>query len=93
MNFGTYLKQPADVMDYDLDYSEWLTPGDNVDSTVIDIAPSGALEAVSVFVQDPRIKLWLSGGTTGTTYKVTATTTTADGRIKQDEFRIKVKDI
>jgi len=35
----------------------------------------------------------VSGGATGTTYKLTVTATTADGRVKQDEFKVKVKDI
>ena len=92
MILGNFTKQPVDVVDYDIDYSEWLTTGDNVQSTVVTVTPEG-LTVDSVFVNDPRVKIWVSGGTNGTTYKITATTTTADGRVKQDEFRVKVKDI
>lgn len=92
MMLGNFTKQPVDVVDYDIDYSEWLTAGDNVQSTDVTVSPSG-LTVDSVFVNDPRLKIWVSGGTNGTTYKITATTTTADGRVKQDEFRVKVKDI
>jgi len=38
-------------------------------------------------------KVWLSGGTTGTTYKITATLTTTGGRIKQHEILVKVKEV
>lgn len=92
MILGNFTKQPVDVVDYDVDYSEWLTTGDNVQSTEVTVTPTG-LTIESVFVNDPRIKVWCSGGTDGTTYKLTLTTTTADGRVKQDEFRVKVKEI
>lgn len=92
MNLGNFNKQPVEVVDYDIDYSEWLTAGDNVESAAVDVQPLG-LNVDSVFVNDPRIKIWLSGGSNGTSYKLTVTITTADGRVKQDEFKVKVKDI
>ncbi len=92
MNIGSFTKQPVEVKDYDIDYSEWLTAGDNVQSATVAVAPTG-LTVTSVFVNDPRVKIWLSGGTDGTQYKLTVTMTTADGRIKQDEFKVRVKDV
>ena len=91
MNLGNFVKQPVDVLDYDIDYSEWLTANDNVASAVASVSPAG-LTVQSIFINDPRVKIWLSGGTNGVTYKVTVNTTTADGRLKQDEFKVKVKD-
>jgi len=92
MNFGTFLKQPAETLDYDLDYAEWLVPGDRVVGANVLSEPVG-LELDSTFIDSPIVKLWLSGGTHGTTYKLTITTTTDGGRIKQDEFKLKVKDL
>lgn len=92
MNLGNFSKQPVEVKDYDIDYSEWMTAGDNVESVVVVVAPTG-LTVESVFVNDPRVKVWLSGGSDATQYKLTVTMTSADGRIKQDEFKIKVKDV
>ena len=95
-------KQPADRYDYDIDYSEWLTEKDNVESVTVtvfpdeellDPVPVDKLNVLSVTVIDPLVKLWIDGGRNGVTYKITLTATTADGRIKQDEFKIKVKDI
>ena len=60
MNFGTYIKQPSEVLDYDLDYSEWLTSGDNVQSAQVAVTPTG-LTVESTFINDPRVKIWLSG--------------------------------
>jgi hypothetical protein len=92
MNLGNFSKQPVEVVDYDIDYSEWLTDGDNVQSATVSVAPSG-LTIDSVLINDPRIKVWVSGGTNGSTYKLTVNATTADGRLKQDEFKIRVKDV
>lgn len=93
MILGNFTKQPVDVVDYDIDYSEWLSEGDTIESATVTVAPATNLAIDSVFVNDPRIKIWVSGGTNSVTYKVTVTATTADGRVKQDEFRVKVKDI
>lgn len=92
MILGNFTKQPVDVLDYDIDYSQWLTTGDNVESFTVVVEPSG-LTVDNTFTNDPRVKIYLSGGTDGATYKITVTMTTADGRVKQDEFKLKVKDI
>lgn len=93
MILGTFIKQPADTMDYDINYSEWLTFNDNVQEAAILIEGSDStLIKVSHFINDPVIKIWLSGGTAGITYKVTCTMTSADGRIRQDEFKMKIKE-
>lgn len=90
MILGTFTKQPADTMDYDIDYTDWLTAGDNVQSSVV--AADAGITVTSTFINDPRIKIWLAGGVAGTTYKVTCTTTSADGRVRQDEFKLRVKE-
>lgn len=92
MNIGNFTKQPVEVNDYDLDYSEWLTAGDNVQAATVDVMPAG-LTVESVFINDPRIKVWVSGGSDGVQYKLTVTMTSADGRVKQDEFKIRVKEV
>ena len=92
MNLGIFNKQPVEVVDYDIDYSEWMTSADSLQSATVDVAPTG-LVVESTFINSPRVKIWVSGGSSGTTYKLTVTATTKDGRIKQDEFKVKVKDI
>ena len=96
MLLGTLTKQPGEVLDYDIDYSEWLTDDDNVASATTAVTPSAdeddlAIELINI--NDPRVKLWISGGISGTTYKCTVTMETQDGRIKEDEFRMRVKEI
>lgn len=92
MNLGNFIKQPQDELDYDVYCGDWLTPGDNIGTVVVDsIAPVG-LTVDSIFINDPSVKFWLSGGISGVSYKITALATTADGRVKEFEFKIKVKD-
>jgi len=43
-------------------------------------------------IDGTRVKVFANAGTDGVTYKVTVTMTTASGRIKQDEFTVRVKD-
>ena len=88
---ATYTQQPADRLDYDFDYTNWLFDGDTVQSAIAASTPTGLTVGTPV-VSLTKVKLWISGGTNLATYKVTVTTTTVDGRIKQDEIRIKVKD-
>ena len=46
-----------------------------------------------VDVTDKRVRNEITGGTSGVTYKIETTTTTAEGRVLQDEILVKVKDI
>lgn len=87
-------KQPADVQDFDIDFTEWLTgmsdtaPGPSGATVVAD----PGLMIQLVMLKDGVVKAWTAGGTDGVTYKVTATLTTSGGRVKQAEIRIKVKE-
>ena len=87
---ATHIQQPADTLDYDVTYEDWLEEGDSVESVTVAVEPAG-LTVVSM-IANPIVKLWVSGGVDRTTYKITLTTTTLDGRVKQDELRIKLKD-
>lgn len=87
-----FQKQPADQLDYDLDFSDWITPDDTITGAVAVSSAPDQLIVVAVSVASPVVKVWCAGGLSGTTYKVTATITTAKGRVKELEFRIRVKD-
>ncbi len=92
MKLGTINKQPAERFSYTVSYVEALTVGDNVELATASVTPVGlTVENVTVF--DPRVKLWVSGGTNGVSYKVTLTVTTADGRVFQDELTFKIKEL
>ena len=92
MILGTFVKQPADTTDYDVEYQEWLAIGDTVVSATVVVDPDADLKKEAVYVLPDHVNTWLSGGLHGVTYKLTVTATTAAGRVRQDEFRVKCKE-
>lgn len=98
MMLGTFTKQPAEIIDYDVDYTDWLDgTADSVLSATVTIVSSLPADAtpltdLSTYINTQRVKMWMSGGTNGATYKITVKATTTNGRIKEDEFKIKCKD-
>ena len=93
---GTFTMQPADEWDYDIDYDEWLTPSDGLSdqvAPVVTVDRDGLdIEAVIRDYENRRLKIWIAGGIDGERYKVEVTTRTREGRTRQDEFYIVVRD-
>jgi hypothetical protein len=94
-----YDKQPADVKDYDTDYTDWMPTGDAISTySASVVCLTDTTETSPTLLVDSQeatslvLKTWLSGGTSGQTYKVTVTITTTGGRTDQAEFKVKVKD-
>lgn len=92
MILATVEKQPADVLDYDVAYDQWLTEDDTVQSATAEVDLPG-LTVDLTYINPTFVKVWLSGGADGVTYKVTVTSVTQGGRTKQDEFKVKVKEV
>lgn len=77
-------KDPADVLDYQLDVAAALS-GDDEDGIAgleVQVNPSdaGGLQLVSSYADGTRAVLWLSGGNPGTTYTVILVIGTKGGR-------------
>ena len=94
MILGTYRKQPADVRDVPITFYDYLAEfgdGDTIASaTAVSDSTDLTIDSVSTF--DASVVVWVRGGTNGGSYKVTITATTVAGRVKQVEFRVRVKD-
>jgi hypothetical protein len=100
---ATYVKQPAEVKDYDIDYGPWLTPvEDTLDTIEVSIIcltdPSDTELVCQPFppMTATVCKLWISGGTDGANYKVTVRATTVGtavgSRVDESELIFKIKD-
>ena len=81
---GKAVKDPDAVLDYSLDWAEWLEPGDTITaSTWTASAMNGALDMIEVgdmtFTGD-MTTVWLSGGGECEAYVVTNHVTTSGGR-------------
>jgi hypothetical protein len=94
MILGKFTKQPADVFDYDIDFSQWLptTPTPDTVASAVAVVDDASLTLGATVISATGVKQWVSGGTDGKTYKITLTATTNGGRVIQEEFKIKVKD-
>ncbi|WP_075881443.1 hypothetical protein [Vreelandella massiliensis] len=86
----TFRKQPRDHLDYDLDLSDWLPPGDEVQAVEV-TAPAG-IEITQTGFDADRVKFWIKGGTSGQSYKFSALIYT-DSREKEVDFLIVVVDM
>jgi|AntDeeMinimDraft_5_1070356.scaffolds.fasta_scaffold23581_2 hypothetical protein len=85
----TFVKQPRDHLDYDIDLSDWLEKSDEIEAVDV-TAPDGiSLDQISVL--PTRIKLWISGGTSGQTYKFSPLIHT-ESRSKEVDFIIVVAE-
>lgn len=87
---STVKQQPADRRDYDIDFSQFFPADDTIVAAAVSVTPTGPL--VTRAFQGNTVKVWFSEGTDGTTYKVTVLATTNDGRIKEVELKVKVKE-
>lgn len=98
---STLIKQPAEQLDYTIDFTRWLPDDDKILTVEAHVSPEpepedeGWLEIVAVHVNENEpafVTVWAAGGVNNQTYKVTVTVGTEGGRIKEVDFKIRVRD-
>lgn len=88
----TFQKAPADVLDFDVWFDQFLEPGDRL-TTVAATVPAAATLMVDSTTHDERkAKIWLSGGSVGETTTITVVVQTLNGRTKQECFAIEIRE-
>jgi hypothetical protein len=97
MIIGVVIKQPWEVLDYDID----CRPAYNVDGDtdkVIDVAwsvtpdePNG-LEVEALIMGEDFVKCWFYGGNEDVDYMVELYVTTQAGRHKEDEIDVRIRE-
>ena len=92
MILGKFKKQPGEVLDYDVSYEDFFSNRNDTLNNATVVADAG-ITVDSVDLNGELVKVVLSGGTNGVTYKVTVTMTTTIGIVKEDEFQVTVKEI
>lgn len=85
-----FIQDPSDVLDYPWDWSQWLQSGETISSSVFSVTPSG-LSIASQSNTTTNATVWLSGGTSMTTYTVTNKITTTAGRTADRSATIRVQ--
>lgn len=87
-------KDPADVLDYGLDWSDQLalvTPADTISSATWTV-PAG-LTSGAQFLVGGVATIFLSGGTAGTDYTITCRIVTTGGRTLERSVNLHVKEL
>ena len=94
---ATFTKDPDSLLDYEIDWTNFLSDSDGnvIDSLLSStfIAPAGVtvrLNPPSTFTST-NTRVWLEGGTEGSQYDVVNRIQTADGRVEDRFFRIRIK--
>ena len=95
---GKDVKQPLEIDDWDVDYADWMPAGDGVDFISTSVRVLSGPDTTPLVVDKTQataktVKVWLSGGADGAKYRVKVTCNTMNGRVKEAEFDIAVKEI
>ncbi len=92
-NQGAYIrKDPQAVLDYQLDYSNYLASGDHISTSTVTVDSGITLDSDSLHNNGKLVTINLSGGTAGTVYTVKNTIVTNDNRTAVKRFRVKVEE-
>lgn len=106
MAVKSFTKQPRDVVDYEASFRNYFKKFTGDEINTIEVTHRNAAGGASDLVLGPGIlpdyelpgtnpqwcKVWIGGGTTGNDYVVTVFMTTSNGRAKELDFKIKVRD-
>ncbi|MFH0989889.1 MAG: hypothetical protein V1799_07730 [bacterium] len=84
----------ADRLDYDFDFFTVLRPGNNgedeIKSVQVTVAPAASLTTADMVFTETVVKVFCSGGTANTTYTVSVSIESNEGRRKTLEMKLKV---
>ncbi len=101
-----FVKQPNEVLDYDVEMADWFSsiPFDDIETVTITVTsvaeeqptlvvgPGVHPEYVIMGADPKRFKVWIGGGTNFMDYIVTCVVLTEQDRTKEVEFKIKVRN-
>lgn len=86
---GSVRKRPDDQLDYDIEFDRWLSDGDSITDATAVADPTGvSIDQVEVF--GTVAKVWISGGESGASHKINVTASTAQGRVKEVTFNLRI---
>lgn len=96
-----FIKSADETLDFRVDFaaltngrgdSDWLQSGETISSAVVTVASGLTKDSDSLTDSDTSVTVWLSGGTSGNTYRVDVAATTNALRIAERSFQVKVVD-
>lgn len=87
---SSFIKDPAAVLDYEVDWSTWLADGETIATSTVTV--EDGLDLDSDTNTDTVVTAWLSGGTVGENYTVTSQITTSQSRTDERSITIHVRE-
>ena len=87
---SAYIKDKDATLDYLVDWTQWLAVGETLTASAWTVQTGLTTATPAPSFTTTKATIWLSGGTTGTTYTVTNHATTSAGRIDDRSFTIQV---
>lgn len=93
MRVGTITQQPNERKWYSISYAEALDPEDRLSAVEgVSVEPND-LTVVSALPDEARVRLQVSGGQSGVTYKVTVQVRTVADELWEDELIVRIKAV
>lgn len=84
-------KAPGDRLDFDVDFSRWLSDGDTISTAIATISDTTAV-IDDVEFSETVAKVWIHGGADTETGDVTVTIDTQQTRTKQFCFKLRIRE-
>lgn len=82
-------KTPADVLDYEFNFSNWLISGDTIVSGAA-TASGAVIDSIDITLTS--VIVWVSGGTNNVPAHIDVTAATAVGRVKQVCLTLRIQE-
>ena len=90
MSASDFVKDPNAVLDFEFDWSQWLSAGEVI--TASTMFPSPGITLNSSAFASTNATAWLSGGTASNPYTLTNEITTSDGRTDERTITIRCQN-
>lgn len=89
---GCFSKQSSEVLDYDVDFTEWF--GNRLDTPEsYEVEAEDGITIEYSELSGNIVKVILSGGEDFETYKITVKLTTTATLVKEADFTVSIKDV
>jgi hypothetical protein len=85
-----FVKDPNARLEWLFDWTDWLEDGETIATSTV--TADDGLTVDSTSHGDSSVVAWLTGGTTGTAYRVTNHITTSDARADDRSISVRVMD-
>ena len=94
MALKRFVKDPQEVLDYVIDWSEWLVAGDTINAVTV-TTPTGIVTTVpsAPSFTTTTTKIWVSGGTAGDSYNIACSVNNVGTRQVERSITIQINDL